>query len=85
MTGRALTKRRLRLKRDWIGGYVQTRRKMQNGYVVIPAGTICEVTDSYRGLALTSAPCEHCGMQARISRVSEASVDYLGHPQEPSP
>lgn len=64
--------------KDWVGCHVITLREMKNGYVVIPKGTRCRVTYAHSGLNLTSDPCSHCGLAARIGKVPYTDVRPVG-------
>ena len=66
-----------RLKRDYIGRRVRTKRVLRNGNVVISPGTIATVTQYYRGFRLETEPCEHCGVGVNITQVPEHDVDLL--------
>lgn len=59
------------------GRKVRTLTKLRNGWMTIPIGTICEITRKYKGFALKSEPCKHCGLQANISRVPCREVELL--------
>ncbi|HUU97267.1 MAG TPA: hypothetical protein VM487_16135 [Phycisphaerae bacterium] len=62
---------------DWIGREVRTLREMQNGMIMIPAGTICVVHDSRSGLALQTDPCTRCGVRIFIRGVGWSAVRLL--------
>lgn len=64
-------------EKQLLGREVRTLIKMQNGYGVIPEGTICKITRKFQGYSLTTAKCGHCGMQIRISRVHRRDVQLL--------
>jgi hypothetical protein len=66
-----------RLKRDWIGRKVRTRREIRNGLGSVPAGTVMNVTDNRAGLALETKKCDCCGVRFYVRRVAEADVDLL--------
>lgn len=66
-----------RLKRDWVGLKVITRRDMQTSMIVIPLGTECTVIRNYGGLNLTTSKCESCGVRMRINKVPESYVDII--------
>jgi hypothetical protein len=66
-----------RLKRDWVGRTVRTRRELRNGMITIPAGTIAEVTYNRAGLELSTTSCESCGVRVFIRGVAEHDVDLL--------
>ena len=60
---------RLRKKGDLVGIKVETSVRLHNGFMEIPKGTICTVTDSFKGYSLTSAPCPTCGVRVSIGNV----------------
>lgn len=61
--------------RDLVGRKVKTVRAMHNGFMAIPAGTICTISGWWRsGVSLTSEPCAHCGVKVSISRVGRSDV-----------
>jgi hypothetical protein len=67
-----------RLKRDFIGRTVRTRRQMQNAHMSIPAGTVLQVDDRPRtGARLKSAPCQYCGVSIFISRVEDRDFEFV--------
>lgn len=73
--------KRPKLKRDWQGAYVRSRREFVNGAWVFPQGTIFKVEDSGIGMYLRSLPCPHCGLAARVTlkgKGTENLLDYLG-------
>jgi hypothetical protein len=65
------------IEKVFMGKKVRTLIKMQNGFMVIPEGSICTITRKYQGFNLTSEPCEHCGVRIRISRVHRRDVDLV--------
>lgn len=66
-----------RLKRDWVGRKVRTRRELRNGIFSIPLGTVCTVSYNHSGLSLNTDPCGSCGVRLFISKVSESDVELL--------
>jgi hypothetical protein len=56
---------------------VRTLTKMQNGIMVIPKGSVCSITRKYQGFNLTGPPCNCCGVQIRITRVSWRDVELI--------
>lgn len=66
-----------RLKRDWVGRKVRTRRELRNGMGIIPAGTVVTVTSNHSGLSLSTDSCGSCGVRVLISKVPERDVDLL--------
>lgn len=74
-----------RLKRDWVGRKVRTRRELRNGMGVIPAGTVAIVTYNRSGLSLSTDPCGSCGVRVLINRVPEHDVELLPKPSGDAP
>ena len=52
-------------------------RALENGYGVIPRGTIAIITKKHGGLSLQSEPCACCGMRVGISKVPYQHVALL--------
>lgn len=66
------------LMKDLVERRVRTLAEMSNGFMTIPAGTICAVTTTHQGLlSLKSEPCPHCGVRIHISRVSRFAVEFF--------
>ncbi len=72
-----VTVKKPKLKRDWVGRKVRTRRELRNGYVTIPVGTVCTVTYNHSGLSLSTDACGACGVQCHIAKVPEHGVELL--------
>lgn len=66
-----------KLKRDWVGRRVRTRRELRSGMMQIPADTILTVESNRSGLTLSTQPCEHCGVRIFVRRVPESDVELL--------
>lgn len=67
-----------KLKRDYVGKTVRTKRPMRNSMVTIPAGTIAAVKYRPRtGADLESKPCSCCGLSANISRVEDSDFVFV--------
>jgi len=66
-----------KLKRDWVGLRVVTKKELKNSYGTIPRGTSCKVTKNYGGLYITAIPCEHCNFEIHMTKVSESSVEIV--------
>lgn len=76
----------LRLGHSWykkttekrmLGLRVRIIGELQNGYAVVPPGTLATITKKFDGLSLTCDPCEHCGMKVRIGRVNPSEVELV--------
>ncbi len=67
-----MTRRKYRFK---VGDVVRSTREMRNGYAVLPAGTLFTVTRRFSGYNLDSHPCTKCGIQIRINRVFDDSLE----------
>lgn len=66
-----------RRKSEWVGMLVRLRRDLANGWATFPAGTEAMVVDSFGGLALVSAPCDHCGVVVSINKVPIPAVEPI--------
>lgn len=67
-----------KLKRDFVGRTVRTKRELQNGFMTIPVGTICRVDRRPNvGASLTSDPCPHCGMKVNVGRVQDWDFEFV--------
>jgi len=63
---------------EWFKGKkVRTLYELRNGYTVIPEGTVLTITRKSSGFTLEGEPCEHCGVQVRISKVEPYSVELI--------
>lgn len=73
-------------QRDWVGQYVQLKRRVENKYgTVFPAGLIMEVTGSYGGLTLETVEMYKPSgvfVQHRIGKVPVEWVDLVVVPFE---
>lgn len=67
-----------KLRREWRGKQVRTKRELRNGVLIIKAGTICIVRYTHRLADLTSTPCDCCGVAINIRRVPWEDLEYLG-------
>lgn len=59
-----------RLKRDWIGLRVISIHALSNLALKFPVGTKGTITSGGPVMRVSFDPCDHCGVQGRISRVS---------------
>lgn len=66
-----------KLKRDYKGLTVRTVTEIRNGAMIIPAGTVCEVDEWFRGLTLITSRCPHCGVRMFVTRVSQSRVELV--------
>lgn len=62
---------------DWVGKRVRTRYELRNGLMVIPKGTVCEVTYARSGLSLKTEACGCCGVAVYIKRVPASDVELV--------
>jgi hypothetical protein len=67
-----------KLKRDYDGLLVKVIKTLKNGYVEVPAGTICKITNAHGGLDLISMPCPSCGIKVIIRKVHQSYVELIG-------
>jgi len=56
-------------ERVWLGKRIKTLREIQNGAMIIPEGTMCEINRKYKGFSLITEPCKCCGVKIFITRV----------------
>lgn len=61
----------------WRDRLVITKRELRNGFLTIPAGTVCIVNRKYAGLSLRSESCPRCGLSVDISRVPYCDLILL--------
>jgi hypothetical protein len=67
-----------KLKRDYVGRTVRLLQAIENGYYTIPAGSICTITQqSHKGSHLKVEACNHCGVEAKISRVANSLFEFV--------
>lgn len=59
------------------GQKVRTLAQLENGWGVIPRGTIATITRKRGGFGLRTEPCPTCGLRASISRVHCQDVELL--------
>jgi hypothetical protein len=67
-----------RLKREWRGLRVKSRRSFETGVLVIPAGSIGTVTDGGPIMRVTFDRCQCCGVQAKVARIASADFELIG-------
>lgn len=72
-----ITSKPPKLKRDWVGRRVRTKRDLRNGNLFIPKSTVCTVTYNHSGLSLETAGCSECGVRVYITKVPECDVELL--------
>jgi hypothetical protein len=61
----------------WKRVTVRTNRVLRNGWMEIPAGTLCRITDKRGGFKLETEPCKCCGVRVYISKVLPEDVDVV--------
>jgi hypothetical protein len=59
-----------------LGQAFVTTRPIHNGVVGVPAGTPVSITRKFGGFSIESAPCQHCGVTVRVSRVDVGSIEW---------
>lgn len=69
-----------RTDKQWRGVKVRALRPLDNGWITIPAGTICTIDGKFGGFSLRTDRCNCCGVTIRISRVPHDAVEIF-HPQ----
>lgn len=69
-----------RLIRDYVGLRVLTLVELRNGYVIIPAHTIANISRAtgYNRITLTGEKCSCCGIKIHIGRVHKQCLKNLG-------
>ena len=60
--------------KDWVGLTIETTREIRNSLMILPKGSICEVTYAHGGLNLTGSPCEQCGIRVFFRKVPYTDV-----------
>lgn len=67
-----------RLKRDWAGRLVRTKREFETGMNRIMAGTIMTiVARPNKGASLETEKCRCCGAALRVSRVPDCDFEFV--------
>jgi hypothetical protein len=66
-----------KLKRDWEGRKVRSKREFNTRFQQIARGTIFTVERNHGGLDLRSEACACCGLAARVRKVEEQDVELL--------
>lgn len=83
--GRSMT--RPKLKRDWVGRYVRTKREIETrGGTIFDAGEVFVVTRNFGGLHLEAViQCEHCHRRSRrfVKGIPERDVVLLAPDYKP--
>ena len=62
---------------DLVGRDVITRRRLGNGLVTIPVGSVMTIERKMKGFSLVGKPCPNCLIQARVRKVEWTDVDLL--------
>ena len=63
---------------QWFKGRkVKTLMELKNGWMIIPAGTICTIEGKHSGFSLRSSACVRCGVGIRIGRVQPPQVELI--------
>lgn len=60
---------KVKTEKEWKGVTVRTRCDLRNGYLAIPAGTLCKIYRKRGGFALETEPCKCCGVRVLIGKV----------------
>lgn len=64
--------------RDMVGMHVKLCRNVMNGAgIVVPKGTVVEITSVARGFSIKTDPCPCCGLYARIRGITRAEVELV--------
>lgn len=57
-----------RTEKYWLGKKVVTLQKLENGNIVIPAGTILVIHRKFNGFTLKGVEfCSHCGIGTKMN------------------
>ena len=64
-------------KRDWVGLRVISCRPLSNLGLKFPVGTKGTITSGGPTMRVTFDPCNHCGIQGRISGVSPSDFTRI--------
>jgi hypothetical protein len=59
-----------------LGAAFVTTRLIQNGVVGVPAGTRVSITRKFGGFGIESAPCSHCGVTVRVTKVEPSAIAF---------
>ena len=66
-------------KADWRNAVVRAREPIER----LPAGTLLEVCENFRGVRVRTLPSTCCGSRETPgSKIAEARLEYLGHPAD---
>ena len=71
---------RKKTEKEWRDTKVRTLRRLQNGWVIIPKGTILKINSKYLGFGLEGVEeCPHCniGKRLSISRVGPEDLEVV--------
>lgn len=67
-----------KLKRDYKGRTVRARRDLQNGWGIIPAGTLATIRNqSPKGSELVVEACSCCGLKAIVGAIGADAVEFV--------
>ena len=68
---------RKRTLAQWKKVKVETIVPLRNGYMEIPVGTVCSITDKHGGFTLKTDACPTCGIHVFIRKVTPAHVRII--------
>lgn len=67
-----------KLKRDYKGKRVRTLRELENGWGVIPAGSIATINhQGPKGSSLQVDACSCCGLKPTISAIQACDIEFI--------
>jgi hypothetical protein len=61
----------------WKKQKVKTNKVLRNGFMEIPAGTVCDIKRKFSGFTLETDPCKVCGVRIYIRKVPHEDVDLI--------
>lgn len=60
------------------GREAYTKMPLENGAGRIDVGTRVTITRKFKGFAIETPKCEHCGTQIKMTRVPPQDLDLIG-------
>lgn len=66
---------------QWQGTHVTNIVELDNGLVVLPAGTVLRIDRKVNGFSLISEPCGCCGLKALFTKVKPYNLRRYVEPE----
>ena len=66
-----------KLSRDRTGMMAKTVRPLTSGAMTLPAGSIVEILDWYRGARISMPTCPHCGIRPYMTHVQKEDLELI--------